>query len=169
METEALSNLSRDVMFEELKGKCKSRANTTICSILIFLLAAILVMIDVWQKLDDTKGIISLILCIAIGCLAVWSFLYFYQYKKKIGSLTTPDQLLSLFKKSNRVEIITASTVWGLIILEMYVSGNIRASIMMLVAFVVVLVLTLTLKRRVYWYRRGEEIAEQLQELIKKE
>ena len=56
METEALSNLSRDEMFEVLKDKCKSRGNTTICSILIFLLAAILVMIDVWQKLDDIKG-----------------------------------------------------------------------------------------------------------------
>lgn len=167
METEALSDLSRGGMFEELKGKCKSRANITIGCILIFLLAAILVMIDVWQKLDDIKGIISLILCIAIGCLAVWSFLYFYQYKKIIGSLTTPDQLLSLFKKSNRVEIFTASTVWGLIILETYVSGNIRASIMMLVAFVVVLVLTI--RRWGSWYRRGDEITEQLQELIGEE
>ena len=85
-------------MFGELNAKCKSRANITIGCILIVLLAAIWVMIDVWQKLDDTKDIISLVLCIAIGCLAVWSFLYFYKYKKKIGSLTTPDQLLSLFK-----------------------------------------------------------------------
>ena len=167
METEALSDLSRGGMFEELKGKCKSKANITIGCILIVLLAAISVMIDVWQKLDDTKDIISLVLCIAIGCLAVWSFLYFYKYKKKIGSLTTPDQLLSLFKKSNRVEIFTASTVWGLIILETYVSGNIRASIMMLVAFVVVLVLTI--RRWGSWYRRGDEITEQLQELIGEE
>lgn len=128
METEALSNLSRGGMFEELKGKCKSRATITIGGILVVLLAAILVMISVWQKLDDTKDIISLILCIAIGCLAVGSFLYFYQYKRKIGTLTTPDQLLSLFKKSNRVEIITANTGWVLIILETIVSGNIRSS-----------------------------------------
>ena len=167
METEALSNISRGGMFEELKGKCKSRANIIIGCILIVLLASIWVMIDVWQKLDDTKDIISLILCIAIGCLSVWSFLYFYQYKKKIGSLTTPDQLLSLFKKSNRVEIITASAVWVLIILETFVSGNIRSTIFMLVAFVVVLVLTI--KRWGYWYRRGDEITKQLQELIKKE
>ena len=167
MEAEALSNISRGGMFEELKGKCKSRTNIIIGCILIVLLASIWVMIDVWQKLDDTKDIISLILCIAIGCLSVWSFLYFYQYKKKISSLTTPDQLLSLFKKSNRVEIITASAVWVLIILETFVSGNIKSTIFMLVAFVVVLVLTI--KRWGYWYRRGDEITEQLQELIKKE
>lgn len=166
METIELDNLNKGELFEELKGKCKSRANITIGGILIVLLAGIWVMIDVWQKLDDTKDNISLILCISIGCLAVWSFLYFYQYKKKIGSLTTPDQLLYLFKKSNRVEIITASAVWVLIILETFVSGNIRTSILMLVAFVVVLVITI--RRWGYWYRRGYEITEQLQELVDK-
>ena len=40
METQALSDLSRGGMFEELKGKCKSRVSFTICFMLIVLLAA---------------------------------------------------------------------------------------------------------------------------------
>lgn len=134
---------------------------------LLLLIVTIVYLAILGQKLYDVKDIIGFILWIFIGCIAGGLILYNYRFFKKIDKYDTPNQLLSWFKKNRRIEIICAIAVWLALIGDSVVGGDFLSAVGMVIAFIVVLFLTL--KNFGQWYRRDKEVIEQLQELAEKE
>lgn len=168
METQSLDNRDRDKLLEQIKSKCKSRAKSSAFGILIVLIVTIVFLFYLGQRLDDTIAISSFILWIVIGCLAGWTVLHNYRFKKEIDNLDTPNQLLSRFKEYARIETITACIAWLLLIVDYFLnaSDHYFSAIGVLLGFVVCIIFYIKGYGR--WYRRDKEIKEQLQELIDK-
>jgi uncharacterized membrane protein len=159
-----LEGLNRDESFKEIKDVCRSRAKRNLYAILLVLLIAIVFLIYLGQRLYETKDIICFILWAVIACIAALSVLYNYRFKKKIDNQSTPGQLLALFKKNMRIEMICVCVVWLLIIADSFFGNGFFSAIGALTTFI--LVLFMTYKAYGPWNRRDREITEQLQELI---
>ena len=166
MEKKDFDGINRDDLFEEIKDKCKSRAKGSIYVTLIILIMAIAYLIYLGQRLYDTKDIVSFILWFIFGCIAGGIALCNYRFKKRIDNPNTPNQVLSWFKKSFRIEIIFWIAAWLILIGQSIVSGPFFEIIETVAAFVVVTLLTFYGYGR--WNRRNKEIIEQLQELAEK-
>ena len=96
-----LEDINRDQWFGTIKSICKARVDWNLC-IEVVLLALMLVAIFSsigGMKLHD-RDIPSLIVFIAIGCMLVLGVINNYRFRKKSGSLSTPDQLLHLYEKT---------------------------------------------------------------------
>ena len=101
-----------------------------------------LLLIPFEGSLTDTKDIVRLIIWIVIGCYAGYSILHNYRFKKKIDNLNTPNELLSLFKKNSKIEIILGSAAWLLFIIDSIVEGYLKLTIELVAAFLFVMFLT---------------------------
>lgn len=164
METNALNNQSREELFETIKGKCKSRAKRNIYGLLVTMIIVMVILIIMGQRLDDTRDIIGFIIWMVIGLIVGGVLVHNYRLKEKIDKLDAPEQLLSLNKKTTRVNTITGYAAWVLVIAERLVQYDFLVALEMLVAFIVII--ALTANRWGYWFRQEDEITDQLQELI---
>lgn len=175
METEELDNLNRNELFDELKGKCKKRSVRVIYEGLITLLLLILVFVFIAPQ--PSQYIIEdyfFIIFIAVGCAVFgWSFLYNYRFKKNIDMIDTPDQLLCEYEKITRNDKIGAIVLWILVIVGTLIIAIIKADMNSLrgslwIIFAAIIMYLMYRSGINRFYRRENEILEQLRELVDK-
>ena len=168
METNTLDNQTRNELFEELKGKCKSIVKRDLYGSIVLILVIPLLFFTL-QKLGEPKNIIYFILWIAIFCFGGWSLLYDYRSLKNIDSLDTPERLLHWFEKVHRYRMITWF-VGGICIFGiMLVGAGFNIGAIMGVALAIgIIALLFYYSDGPWWYRKDMDIIEQLRELVEK-
>ena len=168
METNTLNNQTRNELFEELKGKCKSIVKRDLYESIILILFIPLLFFTA-QKLGDPKNIIYFMLWITIFCFGVWSLLYDYRSLKNFDSLDTPERLLHWFEKVHRYRMITWF-VGGICIFGiMLVGAGFNIGAIMGVALAIgIIALLFYYSDGPWWYRKDMDIIEQLRELVEK-
>ena len=168
METNTLNNHTRNELFEELKGKCKSIVKRDLYESIILILFIPLLFFTA-QKLGDPKNIIYFMLWITIFCYGVWLLLFDYRSLKNLGSLDTPERLLHWFEKVHRYRMITWF-VGGICIFGiMLVGAGFNIGAIMGVALAIgIIALLFYYSDGPWWYRKDMDIIEQLRELVEK-
>ncbi len=168
METNTLNNQTRNELFEELKGKCKSIVKRDLYESIILILFIPLLFFTA-QKLGDPKNIIYFMLWITIFCYGVWLLLFDYRSLKNLGSLDTPERLLHWFEKVHRYRMITWF-VGGICIFGiMLVGAGFNIGAIMGVALAIgIIALLFYYSDGPWWYRKDMDIIEQLRELVEK-
>lgn len=166
METKDSFNQGGDELFEELKGRCKSRAKAAINPVMVIVIILALVMASVIFGLGPkgTDDISFYVFWLVFCCMGGLIFLYNFRFAKEIDHMDTPHQLLNSFKKSIRLEWISGSVLWMFLIADCFVRGNLYTVIGSSFAFVVVLFLVI--KGFGPWNRRDKEIIEDLRQLV---
>ncbi len=168
METNTLNNETRNELFEQVKGKCKSMLKRDLCESIILILVIPLLFFTA-QKLGDPKNIIYFMLWITIFCFGGWLLLYDYRSLKNIDSLDTPERLLHWFEKVHRYRMITWF-VGGIFLFVIFIVDswfNIWA-IMGVALAIGIIALGYYYSDGPWWYRKDMDIIEQLRELVEK-
>ena len=168
METNTLDNQTRNELFEQVKGKCKSMLKRDLYGFIVLILVIPLLFFTL-QKLGDPKNIIYFMLWITIFCYGVWLLLFDYRSLKNLGSLDTPERLLHWFEKVHRYRMITWF-VGGICIFGIMLVGagfNIWA-IMGVALAIGIMALLFYYSDGPWWYRKDMDIIEQLRELVEK-
>ena len=171
METNTLDNQTRNELFEELKGKCKSIVKRDLYGCIVLILVIPLLFFTL-QKLGDPKNIIYFMvyfmLWITFFCYGVWLLLD-YRSLKNLDSLDTPERLLHWFEKVHRYRMITWF-VGGICIFGiMLVGAGFNIGAIMGVALAIgIIALLFYYSDGPWWYRKDMDIIEQLRELVEK-
>ena len=101
MKLEELEGLNRDQWFDELKGKCKSRADLNLCFGILVLVLIIIALLSRLGYSDINRiDIVPFVGFIALGCLMAFLTWNNYRFHKRADSLNTPDQLLHMYEKT---------------------------------------------------------------------
>ena len=175
METTDIDNLNRTELLEELKGKCKKRSVRVIYEGLITLLLVIVIFIIFAPQPSQyvIEDIIFIIFIVVYSAAYVWSFLCNYRFKKKIDTIDTPDQLLCEYEKITRNYKIGAIVLWILLIVGALIvaifkadMSSLRGSLWIIFAAIIMYLMYRSGLNR--FYRRENEILEQLRELVEK-
>lgn len=183
---ETLDNQMRDLSFEEIKDKCKSRTKVNIYGGLAFIVFTLVLIVGsvIYQKgiqyMLHTQVVASIFLLIIV-CVAVWLVLGNYRFLKKMGSLDTPEKLLYGYEKkvrNNRLLYFVSivALVCNLFDDLIFNSLDDTTSLVMIVPVLIALIAFIA----IYWYRglkdetfkfpgRDVEIIKRLQELSVKE
>ena len=169
METKGLDNLSRDESFEELKSRCKSNAKHDFYGGLMFLIVMILYLLfSNWERLNETKSILFLIIWILLGCLSVCAVLYSYLLLRRIDNLDTPDQLLYRFEKKRRYNFIFLIAAWILLLCtDIVILGFTYEGLAIWIVIGVMLLFCFF--KNLGWNGEEKEIIEELKDLVEKE
>ena len=177
MKHEESENLTKEELFEQIKGKCKSRAKREFYIGLFWLLLIIVLL--VWKAITkypyEVKDSIFLIENAVIACLVGWLVLYSYRYKKMFERLDTPDQLLYWYDKRMRkgriFTIVFFIVFYAAIILREYIGENLNSDslIRLLVLLAVLVILVPILVSGGVVLGRDMKTIEQLRQLIDKE
>ncbi len=168
METNTLDNQTRNELFEQVKGKCKSMLKRDLYESIILILVIPLLFFTA-QKLGDPKNIIYFMLWITIFCFGGWLLLYDYRSLKNFDSLDTPERLLHWFEKVHRYRMITWF-VGGIFLFVIFIVDswfNIWA-IMGVALAIGIIALGYYSGDGPWWYRKDMDIIEQLRELVEK-
>lgn len=177
MKHEELDNLSKEELFEQIKGKCRLRNKINLyvggfC--LLFIIVA-----SVWFALTkypyEVRDIVFLIENAVFACLLVWLILYSYRYNKIFDSLDTPDELLYWYEKRIRkgriFAIVFFIVFYAAIILREYIGESLNSDslirLVVLLAALVILIPILVSGGVVLG--RDMKTIEQLRKLVEKE
>ena len=168
METNTLNNQTRNELFEELKGKCKSIVKRDLYESIILILFIPLLK-KKKKKLGDPKNIFYFMLWITIFFFFFWLLMFDYRSLKNLGSLDTPERLLHWFEKVHRYRMITWF-VGGICIFGiMLVGAGFNIGAIMGVALAIgIIALLFYYSDGPWWYRKDMDIIEQLRELVEK-
>ncbi len=177
MKYEESDNLTKEELFEQIKGKCKSRANRNFYFGLFWLLLIIVLL--VWKAITnypyEVKDTLFLIENAVIACLVGWLVLYSYRYKKIFDRLDTPDELLYWYEKKirkGRIFVIVFFIVfYAAIILREYIGESLNSDslIRLIVLLAVLVILVPILVSGGVVLGRDMKTIEQLRQLIDKE
>ena len=169
METKESDNLNRDQLLEELKAKCKSIVKRDLLLGIIVWIIVILLLIFTWQRLDNPKNIFYIIFWIIIVCFGGWLLLFDFRFLKKVDNLDTPNRLLYWFEKKHRYNfigwLVSMVFILGGYILE---AGFDFGAIVGVVLAIGIIASLFYYGDGPWWYRKDNDIIEQLRELGEK-
>lgn len=177
MKHEELDNLSNEELFEQIKGRCKSRTKKDFYIGLFWLLLIIVLLVcrAITKYPYEVKDSIFLIEHAVIACLVGWLVLYSYRFKKMFECLDTPEQLLYWYDKRIRkgriFTIVFFIVFYAAIILREYIGENLNSDslIRLLVLLAVLVILVPILVSGGVVLGRDMKTIEQLRQLIDKE
>ena len=172
MKPQELENLSREELFEVLKGKCKSksRVNFYVGLALLFFMIVSLIFVETQEEnKDGMDHIILLIGGALIFCAAGWLVMNNYRFLKRAVNLDTPDQLLYWYDKKIRYDRITNYLVMLACLCPIWRGANptLLTGLIILVAFIVFSIIMYKTVEPIV-SNRDQEIIRQLQKLVDK-
>lgn len=173
METKELDNLSRDELFEKLKGMSKSILKRDLyCWLICWILVLPLLFFSAQRLLDEPMSIPYFIIWMAIVCFGGWSLLFIFRSLMKVDKLDTPERLLYWFyrfEKSPRYSLIFWLVLCLFITRHSSLPSHVSGFEDYLVIVVGFVIIALIFFRGAPWLLRKEkDIIEQLIELVKK-
>lgn len=177
MGTEKLDNLSKNELFEEIKGKCKKRSRYNFYGGLIALILVIVALIYFVLNFSDVKDMAAFSIFIAWAFLAGWLVLYNYRFLNNIDAIDAPDQLMHLCQKKLRKDkiftIINTAIMLAFLLYQFsdrFVRVDIEYVIIMSVIWMVLFALLVVVFINTdYAYRKDKEVIEELEELVEEE
>lgn len=179
MEQKESANLGNKEKLEEIKDKCKSRAQIG-CYVglaALFLLIVLVVICIIYNGTHNLqhRKIMAYIYMLLFICAAGWCWLNNYRFYRNIDGLDTPDQLLHSYKKKVKNErgpffLIQLSALCYLIDGAFFLDPDPLFRAVMVIVVIVLFALMINRYKKVesYYSSRDIEIIEQLQELTNK-